>query len=367
MNVETTQIILRLPDETKHGPERFRCPSPLLCSSNNLNIESTYRKRASSFKKPKVKNLDVYLHDNGMRPRTCSMPSSNSLKKPRAQILRREFMNIEADPDTYTVREFEMNSKGVIIHRSDSLRSRSTNSIVSSEGDIGPISPLSQISHTSSSLSRESPRLSPLAYVHRVLVLGASGCGKTALNQQFMTSEYLGGFNTSTDGEAEKTVNVLLNGEETVLSFLERSDLDDLDGNIGGTVMAYIIVYACDDRPSFDRAVDILYTLRQKQHRDEIIIFVGNKSDLVRSRSVTIEEAKAVAKTYDCKFIETSVVLNVHVDELLVGVVKQLRLRNAAEIADDKVSPGCSSTSKSLLSKIFKKDNISKSCENLYT
>ncbi|XP_052233033.1 GTP-binding protein RAD-like [Dreissena polymorpha] len=305
MNVETTQIILRLPDETKHGPERFRCPSPLLCSSNNLNIESTYRKRASSFKKPKVKNLDVYLHDNGMRPRTCSMPSSNSLKKPRAQILRREFMNIEADPDTYTVREFEMNSKGVIIHRSDSLRSRSTNSIVSSEGDI--------------------------------------------------------------DGEAEKTVNVLLNGEETVLSFLERSDLDDLDGNIGGTVMAYIIVYACDDRPSFDRAVDILYTLRQKQHRDEIIIFVGNKSDLVRSRSVTIEEAKAVAKTYDCKFIETSVVLNVHVDELLVGVVKQLRLRNAAEIADDKVSPGCSSTSKSLLSKIFKKDNISKSCENLYT
>ncbi|KAH3770134.1 hypothetical protein DPMN_171416 [Dreissena polymorpha] len=134
------------------------------------------------------------LPENGMRPRTCSMPSRNSLTKPRASIWRREFPNIELDTDKYTVREFEINSKGVIVHRSESFRSRSINSICSSEGDIGPDSP---ISCTTSSLSRDSPRMSPVAYVHRVVVVGAPGCGKTALNQQLMTSEYLGGFNTS--------------------------------------------------------------------------------------------------------------------------------------------------------------------------
>lgn len=58
---------------------------------------------------------------------------------------------------------------------------------------------------------------------------------------------------------------------------------------LNDSVVAYLIVYACDDKASFDRAVDILYNLRQKEHRQEIIIFVGNKSDLVRTKCVTAE------------------------------------------------------------------------------
>lgn len=80
-----------------------------------------------------------------------------------------------------------------------------------------------------------------------------------------------------------------------------------------------------------------------------------------------LSEAKAVAITYGCKFIETSVVLNVNVDELLVGIVKQLRLRGADHPGGDDKLTGCASSSKSLLNKIFKKESMSKSCENLYT
>ncbi|XP_053388177.1 GTP-binding protein REM 1-like [Mercenaria mercenaria] len=166
-----------------------------------------------------------------------------------------------------------------------------------------------------------------------------------------------------TDGETEKTVNVLLNGEETALAFVEGTEHED---DASDTVAACMIVYACDDRTSFDRAVDMLYNLRQKEMRKNVIFLVGNKSDLVRSRCITTEEAKAVAMTYDCKFVETSVVLNVNVDELLVGIVKQLHIRSANYDDDDK-STGCASSSKSLLTKIFKKHNISKSCENLYS
>ena len=78
-------------------------------------------------------------------------------------------------------------------------------------------------------------------------------------------------------------------------------------------------------------------------------------------------EAKAVAITYSCKFIETSVVLNLNVDELLVGIVKQLRLHGTEHTNGEDKSTGCASSSKSFLNKIFKKDSISKSCENLYT
>ena len=40
-------------------------------------------------------------------------------------------------------------------------------------------------------------------------------------------------------------------------------------------------------------------------------------------------DAKALASTYDCKYTETSGALNHNVDELLVGILKQIRLKSA--------------------------------------
>lgn len=38
-------------------------------------------------------------------------------------------------------------------------------------------------------------------------------------------------------------------------------------------------------------------------------------------------EGKAMASAYDCKFIETSVGINHNVDELLCGILSQIRLK----------------------------------------
>ena len=54
---------------------------------------------------------------------------------------------------------------------------------------------------------------------------------------------------------------------------------------------------------------------------------VGNKVDLERSRQVATTEGKELARSYDAKFIETSAGLKHNVDELLVGVLKQILLR----------------------------------------
>ena len=58
-----------------------------------------------------------------------------------------------------------------------------------------------------------------------------------------------------------------------------------------------------------------------------IIFKVGNKVDLERSRQVATSEGKELARSYDAKFIETSAGLKHNVDELLVGVLKQILLR----------------------------------------
>lgn len=55
-------------------------------------------------------------------------------------------------------------------------------------------------------------------------------------------------------------------------------------------------------------------------------IMVGNKTDLERQREVPVQVGKKLAKEINCKFIETSSGLDHNVDELLVGIVAQVKL-----------------------------------------
>lgn len=102
-----------------------------------------------------------------------------------------------------------------------------------------------------------------------------------------------------------------------------------------------------------------------------------------------------MASSYDCKFIETSVMLNHNVDELLVGLLTQIRLKlenpertrdlfrkrsrknrsrsplgSCSENNSPKKYRGSrTSTSlkvRNLLGKVWARDSKSKSCENLH-
>lgn len=53
---------------------------------------------------------------------------------------------------------------------------------------------------------------------------------------------------------------------------------------------AYIIVYSVTDKVSFEKASELRIQLRRARQAEDIpIILVGNKSDLVRSREVSVE------------------------------------------------------------------------------
>lgn len=43
-------------------------------------------------------------------------------------------------------------------------------------------------------------------------------------------------------------------------------------------------------------------------------------------------EAKCIACSYECKFIETSAAISHQVDELLVGIVTQIRLKSEQQV-----------------------------------
>ncbi|KAG7494424.1 GTP-binding protein REM 1 [Solea senegalensis] len=175
--------------------------------------------------------------------------------------------------------------------------------------------------------------------VYRVVLLGDHGVGKTSLAGIFAgitdKDEQSGGSHVVTEKTTyERALTV--DGEETTLIVMDTWENDKPEGEEDRSSQddclkvgsAYVIVYSVTDRSTFESAAELRITLRRIRQAENIpIILVGNKSDLVRSREVAIEEGRACAVVFDCKFIETSASLQHNVTELFEGVVRQIRLR----------------------------------------
>ncbi|XP_075985308.1 uncharacterized protein LOC142982609 isoform X2 [Anticarsia gemmatalis] len=310
--------------------------------------------------------------------------------------------NTGVEEEYYRLRHFSITGKGVV-NRGDSLRSRRSRSNTSVASSASSTEAGTRASAPCSLASSRDSSAGLSAY--RVLVLGAPGVGKSSLVGQFMTSEYLHAYDTSIDDESgERSVCVLLAGEESEITFLDAPP-DHVVSE--GCAHGYCVVYSTAERGSFAEAERRLQALWAAGHTARrAVILVGNKADLARSRAVPTDEGKSLATSYECKFIETSVGINHNVDELLVGLLTQIRLKQqhaervrkrsgsrknrsrarsppapaADERAPPAAAPAASAAStprkrtrlsasvkvRGLLGRVWARDSKSKSCENLH-
>ncbi|XP_075032643.1 GTP-binding protein REM 1 [Mixophyes fleayi] len=162
----------------------------------------------------------------------------------------------------------------------------------------------------------------------RVVLLGDPGVGKSSL---------VGIFRREQDRETQEQQQELyqctltVDGEDTSLLLMDVCEVQKGSAGFDSAMRvghAYIIVYSITDRSSFESASEMRIQLRRTRQYENIpIILVGNKTDLVRSREVSVEEGRACAVVFDCKFTETSAALQHNVRELFEGMVRQIRLR----------------------------------------
>ncbi|XP_075979020.1 rad, Gem/Kir family member 3 [Anticarsia gemmatalis] len=286
--------------------------------------------------------------------------SNAFLDVPRTQHQAEE----EPDEDSYRLRTFNITQKGGIVNRGDSFRRRRSRS-----GSLAPSSPAQS--------APESTERRPVA-CHRVAMVGAPGVGKTALVSQFQTSECINAYDRQRDPDGtDQKVSIMLNGEESELYFvnctttkeeIERAEPPD----------AFVVIYSVVDKASFQKAEQELIRLMDfDMLRARPALLVGNKIDLARSRAVSTQDGKCLACTYKAKFIEVSVGINHNVDELLVGILNQIRLkRQQYQESGRESSPAhwyksrgvvrASMKARQMFTWIFgKEDSKFKNCENL--
>ncbi|XP_017878812.1 uncharacterized protein LOC108624199 [Ceratina calcarata] len=336
--------------------------------------------------------LNFTAHPRGRQRRTSNfleLPVPDHIR-PRVHSLPEKAYNPRTSNDLYRLRAFSITHKGVV-NQGDSIifrLSKSNTSVNSSRNSnvSGERSPFDGSCCSGQGVGADSIESEEMEEIPKYLVvmLGDSEVGKTALVSQFMTSEYINTYDSSLDDEfGEKTVSILLDGEESEMVFIDHPHVEMSVENSLSTYKphACVVVYSIESRSSFQVAEEILnYLWREHYTQERSVIVVGNKSDLAKSRTITANEGKQLATLRECKFIETSSGIQYNVDELLVGVLKQIRLR---ESRDRKLKRQGSkkkmlsklhgsktvlslNPAREILNKMCLKDSKSKSCENLH-
>ncbi|VDP65234.1 unnamed protein product [Echinostoma caproni] len=205
----------------------------------------------------------------------------------------------------------------------------------------------------------------------RIQIVGFPNVGKTALCRQMITSEFLGArMESMSEDTVERYVTVELDDQTWNIVLIDNfgeAGADELaivnnirlqekgssatdspstqstlhllpnSKSTGSTllkdVMVYLLVFAVDDARSYDYASKVLRLL-SKANADQIIMLVANKADLVRCRIVPSEKGKRLAHLHGCKYFEVSTAINHLVDELLVGIILQIK-----KLRQNRLSP----------------------------
>ncbi|KAK4475690.1 hypothetical protein MN116_000957 [Schistosoma mekongi] len=227
-----------------------------------------------------------------------------------------------------------------------------------------PTSPLG-VPLSLDSMSADEPGLT----FYQVQVLGVSGVGKTLLCHQL--AALVRGNSPSCDPDELDnkleiyTITTTLCGSVYTVNFVDTSAENfenNLEVQIRDCIDAFIVVYAIDDQNSFEAAkliINALIPLSDTRHRSMLssksmsnsmttlpglIYLVGNKSDLVRGRQVSIDEGRHLASMHGAKFIEVSASLNHMVADLFILLIGHLheseqRGRDPRLPADRRTNP----------------------------
>jgi GTPase KRas len=89
----------------------------------------------------------------------------------------------------------------------------------------------------------------------------------------------------------------------------------------------FLLVFSIVSRPSFDELKSFKGQICRAKDADSVpMVLAGNKKDMEDQRTVAYDEADALAKSFNCRYIETSARTRINVEEAFFEVVRQIRI-----------------------------------------
>ena len=159
----------------------------------------------------------------------------------------------------------------------------------------------------------------------KLIAIGDSSVGKSCLTTQAVRNNFME-FYQATVGFEFLTFNLRINSNVVKLQIWDTCGQEvykSLISNFYRNCSLALIVYAINNRNSFEHAENWLNDLKNQSNPNVRVFLVGNKSDLEQERTVSKEEAEKFKeeKKLDV-FMETSAKNNTNVTEAFEALAK---------------------------------------------
>ncbi|ETE60910.1 Ras-related protein Ral-A, partial [Ophiophagus hannah] len=165
--------------------------------------------------------------------------------------------------------------------------------------------------------------------LHKVIMVGSGGVGKSALTLQFMYDEFVEDYEPTKADSYRK--RVVLDGEEVQIDILDTAGQEDyaaIRDNYFRSGEGFLCVFSITELESFAATADFReQILRVKEDENVPFLLVGNKSDLEDRRQVSVEEAKTRADQWNVNYVETSAKTRANVDKVFFDLMREIRAR----------------------------------------
>ena len=199
-------------------------------------------------------------------------------------------------------------------------------------------------------------------YFFKLIMLGASGVGKTCIIQRFCNDVYEGPAHKTTLGFDFLTKSIEHKGKKVSLEVWDTAGQEQYKAV---TKMYYkdvhgaFLVYDTTDQSSFDKVKFWLDDLEMNGNKLEKRILVGSKIDLGQKREVSLYEAKKFALDRNLEWMECSSKSGEFVDELFEFLIDKIIL--SYETDDEFKQIACRNTVVSVGPPISEADEMHRS------
>ncbi|KAM9835792.1 ras-related protein Ral-B-like [Aulostomus maculatus] len=172
--------------------------------------------------------------------------------------------------------------------------------------------------------------------LHKVIMVGSGGVGKSALTLQFMYDEFVEDYEpTKADSYRKK---VVLDGEDVQIDILDTAGQEDyaaIRDNYFRSGEGFLLVFSITEHESFAATSEFREQILRVKEEDAIpLLLVGNKSDLEERRKVSAEEATARVSEWGVQYVETSAKTRANVDKVFFDLMREVRKKKMAESKD---------------------------------
>ncbi|CAL8284284.1 unnamed protein product [Merluccius merluccius] len=161
--------------------------------------------------------------------------------------------------------------------------------------------------------------------MHKTILVGDSGVGKTSLLVQFDQGKFIPGSFSATVGIGFTNREVTVDNLKVKLQIWDTAGQERFRSVTHAyyrDAQALLLLYDITSKSSFDNIRAWLTEIHEYAQSDIVIMLLGNKADMAAERAIKRAEGEKLAREYCVPFMETSAKTGVNVELAFISVAK---------------------------------------------